>query len=92
MKDFHITPEAVAVILIRLDPHMSASPGAIHLSLLRLLSSNISTTLANLFNNSLEKGIIPDDLQRAQVIPVFKAGKKTLANNYQPIRLTFIFY
>ncbi|KAF2364248.1 Reverse transcriptase domain [Trinorchestia longiramus] len=50
----------------------------------------ISEPLTNIFNRSLETGIVPDDWKRANVIPIFKKGNKQIPNNNRPISLTSV--
>ena len=38
-----------------------------------------------MYNLSLEKGIFPDDLEIAQVTPIFKAGDESEMGNYRLI-------
>ena len=47
----------------------------------------ISAPLAIIINLSLQKGIFPDKLKIAKVIPVFKADNPSLLVNYRPISL-----
>ena len=51
----------------------------------------ISAPLANIINLSLQKGIFPDNLKIAKVIPVYKADDPSLLVNYRPISLLRIF-
>ena len=44
--------------------------------------------LAYLFNYSLSLGKIPTKWKEANVLPIFKSGENTLADNYRPISLT----
>ena len=45
----------------------------------------ISTSLMNIINLSLLKGIFPDKLKIAKVIPIYKAEDPCLFVNYRPI-------
>ena len=42
-------------------------------------------------NTSIIKGIFPDELEIAKVIPIFKSGNKDLIENYRPISILFVF-
>ena len=54
---------------------------------LKVISNNISDTLAHIFNKCIEKSIWPDALKTAEVVPIFKSGKKCDIANYRPISL-----
>ena len=47
--------------------------------------------LIHIFNLSVEKGIFPDDLKIARVIPIFKAGDESEIGNYRPISVLSCF-
>ena len=47
----------------------------------------ISPLLKHVFNRSLAEGIFPNVLKKAKVIPIFKSGDKSLAENYRPLSL-----
>jgi len=46
---------------------------------------------AFIFNLSFEKGLVPDKLKLAKVVPAFKGGNELLPNNYKPISLLNVF-
>ena len=47
--------------------------------------------LTHLVNTSIIKGIFPDELKIAKVIPIFKSGNKDLIENYRPISILSVF-
>ena len=47
----------------------------------------ISTPLMNIINLSFVKGIFPDKLKIAKVIPIYRAEDPCLFANYRPISL-----
>ena len=51
----------------------------------------ISAPLANLINNSVQRGIFPSKLKHAKNIPIFKDGDEAEPGNYRPISLLSVF-
>ena len=51
----------------------------------------LSAPLANLINNSVQRGILPSKLKHAKIIPIFKDGDETEPGNYRPISLLSVF-
>ena len=56
--------------------------------MLKELANEIAPALTELFNKSLEEGVVPLDWRVAAVSPIFKKGKKCMAENYRPVSLT----
>ena len=54
---------------------------------MRETADNIAPSLTKLFNKSLQYGIIPDEWKVANVVPVYKKGRKDCVENYRPISL-----
>ena len=48
---------------------------------------HIVTPLQHIFNTSLQKGIFPDSMKKARVIPLFKSGDVKEFSNYRPVSL-----
>ena len=57
----------------------------ISVKILQASGSTIVEPLTNIFNQSLKKGIFPDDWKIAKVTPIHKSEEKTLCGNYRPI-------
>ena len=55
--------------------------------LLKRLQSSITEALVIMFNKSLETGIFPSKMKRANVYPLFKSKERYLPTNYRPIGL-----
>ena len=47
--------------------------------------------LAILINQSLIKGVFPNELKLAKIIPVYKAGSNMELSNYRPISVLYFF-
>ena len=56
--------------------------------LLKQFYKEISIAIRKLINLSFERGIFPDALKLARIIPIFKKGDLLQCNNYRPISLT----
>ncbi|KAF2355543.1 Reverse transcriptase domain [Trinorchestia longiramus] len=71
-----------------LNPCKSTGPDGLGPRILK--AEVISEPLTNVFNRSLETGIVPDDWKLANVTPIFQKGNKQIPNNYRPINLTSV--
>ena len=62
------------------------------IAVIQKLSDTISPALSHiLFNSSIKKGIFPEKLKVAKVVPLFKSGAKTEFINYRPVSILPIF-
>lgn len=66
----------------------AAGPDQFPAALLKNCAKELSEPLHILFRNSLDTGIIPQQLKSAKITPVYKGGSKGEAKNYRPIALT----
>ena len=47
----------------------------------------LGPSVTNIFNHSLVEGVFPNQLKIVEVTPNFKAGTKSITNNYRPISI-----
>ncbi|KAK8741933.1 hypothetical protein OTU49_002018 [Cherax quadricarinatus] len=85
-----VTSDMVLRQIDKLKPNKSPGPDELYARVLKECKEELSTPLANLFNISLQTGMVPDKWKMANVIPIFKTGDRSLASNYRPISLTSI--
>ena len=57
----------------------------ISMSVIKLSIDLISRPLTHILNLSLSKGIVPDKMKIAKVIPLYKAEDKFIFNNHRPV-------
>ena len=74
-------------IIKSLEPKNSCDIDGISTKLIQKISVEISQPLAHRFNKSLQTGIFPQRLKPSRTVPVFKAGRADLCDNYRPIAL-----
>ena len=84
------TTEDVTKKLDELKTNKSPGPDNIHPRVLHELRYVISTTLGNIYNDSMNAGIIPEDWKTSTVTVIHKKGKKSCVENYRPISLTCV--
>ena len=55
---------------------------------LKMTKFTIAMFLSNIFNESMESGVVPESFKEAFVTPIFKGGDHLDPKNYHPISLT----
>ena len=91
---FFLSPcllRAISDIIVKLDENKSTGPNGIPVFLLKTFNDFFSKILSKLINLSFEKGVFPDLLKMAKVIPLHKKGSKFDHLNYRPISLLSVF-
>ena len=73
--------------ILSLDPLRSIGPNSIPTKILKLLSNDIPTQFAELFNFSFSEGVFPSILKTCKVIPIYKKNSQLNCSNYRPISL-----
>ena len=84
----HFTPNDVLDELTSLNVSKACGPDFIPARLLKEGAESICTSLAHLFQMSLDSGTLPSDWTSANVVPVFKCNDRHQPSNYRPISLT----
>ncbi|XP_065683390.1 uncharacterized protein LOC136096149 [Hydra vulgaris] len=89
-KSFFIKPtdeHEISKIVDSLDSNKGSGPNGLPVKILKLLKTELSRILSNIFNTSFSSGIFPENLKTAKVIPIFKNDSKLIMSNYRPISL-----
>ncbi len=81
------TPTEISLTISKLNLNKAPGYDNISASLLKNNCMIISLILSNLVNECFQKGVYPDALKIAKVIPIYKGGKQTQPGNYRPISL-----
>ena len=87
MKPLDFSAASIEKLLRGLDTTKSCGPDDLSARFLQSLSSELSPALELLFYTNLQQGKLPRDWS---VLPIFKKGNKSNAENYRPVSLTSI--
>jgi len=85
-----ITPKIVEIRLEKLNVNKCPGLDGIHPKMLFELRKELAQPFSKLYSASLNCGVVPADWKDAEVIPLFKKGKKSDTQNYRPVSLTSI--
>ena len=87
LTELEIPVEMVLTFLKQLDVNKATGSNGIPVRLLKETADQIASSLTMLFNKSLRLGIFPGDWKLANIVPIFKKGKRHSVENYSPISL-----
>ena len=85
-----LTEIGVVGVLRNLNPQKANGPDKIPSRLLIELAEVLALSLCEIFNMSLDLGVVPLQWKVTNITPVFKRENPTLAKNYRPISLLCI--
>ncbi|NEQ69831.1 MAG: hypothetical protein F6K21_30935 [Symploca sp. SIO2D2] len=85
-----ITREEVLTALDSMNKNSSPGPDGVHPHVLDKIKKDIVAPLTDIFNKTLETGIVPSDWKIANITPIFKKGDHSVPGNYRPISLTSV--
>ena len=92
IPDINITVNGIYKLLGGLNPHKATGPDEITTRILKEAAAELSpavTLLQGVFQASLQQNT-PSDWLKANVVPAFKKGDRSKAENYRPISLTSV--
>ena len=90
MPMINIHPSGVKKLLDDLDNNKATGPDLIPTSVLKECGSILTHVLAELFQNSIDTGSVPDDWLTANVVGIYKKGDKQEPANYRPVSLASV--
>lgn len=79
------TIEEVTKIIDNLDSNTGCGIDGISAKTIKCIKSEIVNSLTVCINTCLNRGVFPDSLKIAKVIPIYKSGNKFDPYNYRPI-------
>ncbi len=88
LETVNITVEETSKVIKQIKPDKAQGPDNIHPRVVKECSETIVTPLTAIFRKSLNEQELPKIWKTANVTAIFKAGNKTLPENYRPISIT----
>ena len=80
-----ISTDYILTQLMKMPNGKATGLDGLSVRLLKTGASIIAPFLTNLFNLSLQTGIVPNEFKSAKVTPLYKSGNLEDTNNYRPI-------
>ena len=90
MPDINFTTNGISKLLSKLNTQKANAPDIIPIRFLKDYTDDIANFFKIILQNYYNTGDLPQDWLTADIIPIFKKGKKNLASNYRPVSLTAI--
>ena len=90
MMKIQVNNQGVVKLPRGLRPFKATGPDEIPAYILKNMADHLAPYLTKLYQISLDRGLVPDDWKKANIVPVFKKGEKHMASNYRPVSLTSI--
>ncbi|MCP3930316.1 MAG: hypothetical protein GY705_14575 [Bacteroidetes bacterium] len=90
MPDILVHQPGILKLLENINPNKAVGPDQIPGKFLKICAYEMSFVYTILFQASLDQGSVPSDWKEANIMPLFKKGDRSLAENYRPISLTSI--
>ena len=85
-----VSTEGVFILLQSLNPCKMCGPDTIPTRFLKETAVELAPSLTLLYQASINQGRVPNEWKKAQVVPVYKKGGRSLVSNYRPILLTCV--
>ena len=85
-----VTPEVVVSKISSMKENKSPGVDGISPKILKETVEQISSPLANVFNMSLQEGIVPLEWKEANIIPLLKKGSRNKSANDRPVSLASV--
>ena len=87
LSSIECSPDEIESLIKLLNVNKATGPDIISNKMLKPVSKEISLPLSILFNRSFREGKFANLWKRANVLPLFKQGDKSLPSNYRPVSL-----
>jgi hypothetical protein len=84
------TEEEIVKVMKNIKPSFATGPDGINAFFMKKVSNSIAPVLRNIFNLSMETGVVPALWRKALIVPVPKSRKRSQVSEYRPISQTCV--
>ena len=88
LEDIIFSEQDISIAIGLIPPHSSGGPDKFPAEILKECKTEISKPLYYIWRKSMNTGEIPHIYLKQTIIPIFKKGSKSKAENYRPVSLT----
>ena len=85
-----VQKQKIYKLLEKLDVRKAMGPDGVSAWTLRECREQLVEPIWDVINTSLKEGTVPKQWKRANIVPIYKGGKKTEPQNYRPVSLTSV--
>ena len=78
------SPKGINKIIKSLNSKKATGPDKIPPKLIKLAANIIACHICNILNQSISSSVLPEEVEIANVRPVYKKGKREKIKNYRP--------
>ena len=85
-----VEKQGIREVLEKLDVRKAMGPDEVSAWVLKECAEQLVEPIWDVINNSVKEGEVPREWKRANIVPIYKGGKKTDPLNYRPVSLTSV--
>jgi len=90
MEEIQVYKREIYELLGNLEEEKAMGPDEVSGSILKLCKEELVDPIYDIIKCSLERGRVPKEWKRADIVPIYKSGRKEEPLNYRPVSLTSV--
>ena len=90
LNGVEVSKKEIMRLMENLDVNKAPGPDGISTWILKECREQLAEKIHNLVKTSLEQGRVPKEWKRANIVPIYKGGRREDPLNYRPVSLTSV--
>ena len=83
----HVNPDDVYSVIHSVNANKATGYDMMPPRLVKISAHYLCYPLCRIINLCIDKGVFPDSMKHAEIVPVFKKGEKMEKSNYRPVSI-----